>query len=236
MGDVTLLAPVFIILADRAICRRGATGSTEMGSESGNLTTHTCSMVSPSPEHGDSRHAAPFSLHSARSDAPLVQRGNNRQAVFFSEDDRQVFLKWLGEAMAAEGCALHTYVLMTNHFHLMIIAGGANSIPHLMQSLGRRYVSHVNREYRRTGTLWEGRYESTILDSESYVLVCHRYVEPNPVRAGSGFPARRLSLVELPAQRPGDQDPPLREHRPTQLSAPPSPPAEPPIANCSAPV
>jgi putative transposase len=112
-----------------------------------------------------------------------VQRGNNRQAVFFSDDDRQFFLTWLGEALAAERCALHAYVLTTNHFHLVITANGADSIPRLMQSLGRRYVSHVNREYRRTGTLWEGRYKSTILDSESYVLVCHRYVECNPIRA-----------------------------------------------------
>lgn len=83
----------------------------------------------------------------------IVQRGNNRQAVFFSEDDRQVFLRWLGQALATEGCALHAYVLMTNHFHLVVTAGGADSIPRLMQSLGRCYVSHVNREYRCTGTL-----------------------------------------------------------------------------------
>lgn len=142
----------------------------------------------------------------------IVQRGNNRQAVFFSEDDRQMFLRWLGEALAAEGCALHAYALMTNHFHLVITAGEADSIPRLMQSLGRRYVSHVNREYRRTGTLWEGRYKSTILDSESYVLVCHRYVESNPVRA---------DLVSRPEDYPwssyrhnalGTRDPLLREH------------------------
>jgi putative transposase len=142
----------------------------------------------------------------------IVQRGNNRQAVFFSDDDRQVFLKWLGEALAAEGCALHAYVFMTNHFHLVITAGATDSIPRLMQSLGRRYVSHVNREYRRTGTLWEGRYKSTILDSESYVLVCHRYVESNPVRA---------DLVSRPEDYPcssyrhnalGTKDPLLRDH------------------------
>jgi putative transposase len=101
---------------------------------------------------------------------------------------------------------------MTNHFHLVITAGGADSIPRLMQSVGRRYVSHVNREYRRTGTLWEGRYKSTILDSESYVLVCHRYVESNPVRA---------KLVSRPEDYPwssyrhnalGHGDPLLRGH------------------------
>jgi REP element-mobilizing transposase RayT len=114
--------------------------------------------------------------------------------------------------MATEECALHAYVLMTNHFHLVITAGEADSIPRLMQSLGRRYVSHVNREYRRTGTLWEGRYKSTILDSESYVLVCHRYVESNAVRA---------DLVSRPEDYPwssyrhnalGTKDPLLRDH------------------------
>jgi putative transposase len=101
---------------------------------------------------------------------------------------------------------------MTNHFHLMITAGGADSIQRFMQSLGRRYVSHVNRKYRRTGTLWEARYKSTILDSESYVLTCHRYVESNPVRD---------DLVSRPEDYPwlsyrykalGTKDPLLREH------------------------
>ncbi|UEM06977.1 transposase (plasmid) [Skermanella rosea] len=114
----------------------------------------------------------------------VLQRGNNRQDVFFDDEDRRLFLTWLGEAVAGEGCALHAYVLMGNHFHLVVTAGGEESIPRLMQSVGRRYVAHVNRTRGRTGTLWEGRYKSTILDSEGYVLACHRYVEANPVRAG----------------------------------------------------
>ena len=142
----------------------------------------------------------------------IVQRGNNRQAVFFSDDDRQLFLKWLGEASRTEGCALHAYVLMTNHFHLVLTAGNEESIPRLMQSVGRRYVAHVNRAYGRTGTLWEGRYKSTILDSETYVLACHRYVESNPLRA---------RMVSRPEDYPwssyrhnalGRGDPLLREH------------------------
>jgi putative transposase len=113
----------------------------------------------------------------------VLQRGNNRQTVFFDDDGRRQFLRWLGDAAAREGCALHAYVLMTNHFHLMLTAERATSIPRLMQSLGRRYVALVKRTHGRTGTLWEGRYKSTILDSETYVLACLRYIEANPLRA-----------------------------------------------------
>lgn len=114
----------------------------------------------------------------------VLQRGNNRQAVFFDDEGRRLFLHWLGEAAAAEGCAVHAYVLMTNHFHLAVTAGGGASIPRMMQSLGRRYVGYVNRTLGRTGTLWEGRYKSTVLDSETYLLACLRYIEANPLRAG----------------------------------------------------
>jgi putative transposase len=114
----------------------------------------------------------------------VLQRGNNRQAVFFDDEGRRLFLRWLGEAAAAEGCAIHAYVLMTNHFHLAVTASRGDSIPRMMQSLGRRYVGYINRALRRTGTLWEGRYKSTVLDSESYLLACLRYIEANPLRAG----------------------------------------------------
>jgi putative transposase len=114
----------------------------------------------------------------------LIQRGNNRQAIFFDEADRRFFLARLGEALAAHGCALHAYVLMTNHLHLLITPQTDEAIGRLMQALGRRYVGHVNRLYGRTGTLWEGRFKSTIIDSDRYLMACHRYIEANPVRAG----------------------------------------------------
>src|SRR4051794_22900879 len=85
----------------------------------------------------------------------VLQRGNNRQPIFFSDEDRRLFLRWLGAALAAEGCALHAYVLMTNHFHLLLTPERANSVPRLMQSLGRRHVGRLNRIQGRTGTLWE---------------------------------------------------------------------------------
>jgi putative transposase len=113
----------------------------------------------------------------------VIQRGNNRAAIFFEDADRRLYLEWLGEAMAAQSCALHAYVLMTNHVHLLVTTARADALPKALQSLGRRYVGHVNRRYGRTGTLWEGRYRSTIVDSEGYALACYRYIEANPLRA-----------------------------------------------------
>jgi putative transposase len=113
----------------------------------------------------------------------VIQRGNNRSAIFFAPDDYALFGRWLGEAAASQGCAIHAYVLMTNHLHLVATPRRADSLPRMMQSLGRRYVQHVNRTQRRTGTLWEGRYRATPIDAEAYFFACCRYVEENPVRA-----------------------------------------------------
>lgn len=113
----------------------------------------------------------------------VVQRGNNRQPCFFSEHDYRVYLGFLSDALEHEGCTLHAFVLMTNHVHLLVTPSHADGIPSLMQSLGRRYVQHVNDRNRRTGTLWEGRYKSTVVDNDEYLLTVYRYIELNPVRA-----------------------------------------------------
>jgi putative transposase len=119
-------------------------------------------------------------------DQPLhvIQRGNNRAPIFFAPDDYALYRDWLRAAAAEHGCAIHAYVLMTNHVHLLVSPRDARSIPRTLQSLGRRYVRHVNDRDRRTGTLWEGRYRATVIDSEAYFLACCRYIELNPVRAG----------------------------------------------------
>jgi putative transposase len=119
-------------------------------------------------------------------DQPLhvIQRGNNRQPIFFSEDDYARYRAWLTAAMADNGCAVHAYVLMTNHVHLLATPTTAESLPRAMQSLGRRYVGYVNASRGRSGTLWEGRYRAAPIDSEAYFLACCRYIELNPVRAG----------------------------------------------------
>jgi putative transposase len=114
----------------------------------------------------------------------IIQRGNNRSVCFNAEDDYQFYLHYLKEFADKFGCALHAYVLMTNHVHLLLTPAREDSAALMMKHLGQRYVQYVNRTYRRTGTLWEGRFRSCLTQSEDYVLACHRYIELNPVRAG----------------------------------------------------
>ena len=114
----------------------------------------------------------------------IVQRGINREPCFFAEEDYHCYLHWLEEAARDCRCAIHAYVLMTNHVHLLLTPAGNGSPARLMQSLGRRYVQYINRFYRRTGSLWEGRYKSSLVQVETYLLACYRYIELNPVRAG----------------------------------------------------
>lgn len=114
----------------------------------------------------------------------VVQRGNNRSPCFFAERDYRNYLECLGDALDEFGCELHAYVLMTNHVHLLMTPREATSISRAMQSIGRRYVQYVNCCYGRTGTLWEGRHRASLVDSQDWLLLCHRYIELNPVRAG----------------------------------------------------
>lgn len=114
----------------------------------------------------------------------IIQRGNNRQAVFYSEADYRFYHECLSSAADRYGCAVHAYVFMTNHVHLLLTPRTESSPSRVMQSIGRRYVRYINASFRRTGTLWEGRYKSAIIDSERYLMTCARYIELNPVRAG----------------------------------------------------
>ncbi len=113
----------------------------------------------------------------------IIQRGNNRQTVFAREADYQFFRDALVEAAGRFGLAIHGYVLMTNHIHLLASPLYADSIGKTLQSVGRRYVQYFNDTYKRTGTLWEGRYRATVVDSESYLLKLMHYIDMNPVRA-----------------------------------------------------
>lgn len=114
----------------------------------------------------------------------IIQRGNNRQACFFADEDYRNYLAWLGEYAGRSGCRIHAYVLMTNHVHLLLSSEGGGASGALMKALGQRYVQYVNRVHRRSGTLWEGRYRSCPVQAEAYLLACQRYIEFNPVRAG----------------------------------------------------
>ena len=113
----------------------------------------------------------------------VIQRGNNREPIFYGVADYRFYLDKLLEACKKHDCELHAYVLMTNHTHLLLTPHTETGIGKVMQSLGRYYVQYFNYTYSRTGTLWEGRYKATLLDSEEYLLTCMRYIELNPVRA-----------------------------------------------------
>jgi putative transposase len=114
----------------------------------------------------------------------VVQRGHNRKACFGHDTDHLVYLTLLHQLSAKSSCALHAYCLMTNHVHLLLTPSESHSCAELMRNLGQRYVQYFNRRYERSGTLWEGRFHSCLVDSAEYVIACHRYIERNPVRAG----------------------------------------------------
>jgi putative transposase len=114
----------------------------------------------------------------------IIQRGNNRQAIATSADDYQTLLALIDENARKFSVAIHAYVLMDNHFHLLVTPETAQALPQMMQAIGRRYVRYFNDSQGRSGTLWEGRYRSTVIQPESYLLACMAYIDLNPVRQG----------------------------------------------------
>ena len=114
----------------------------------------------------------------------IIQRGNSQQLIFAAEADYQYFRDAIIEAAGRFGLAIHAYVWMTNHIHLLATPTDTDSISKTFQSAGRNYVQYFNYTYKRSGTLWEGRYRATVVDSEQYLLSVMRYIELNPVRAG----------------------------------------------------
>lgn len=123
----------------------------------------------------------------------IIQRGNNRSACFYADDDYHTYLDTLKEQAEKYACSVHAYCLMTNHAHLLLTPEHQESAALLMKHLGQRYVQYINRTYKRSGTLWEGRFRSCLAQSENYVLACYRYIELNPVRA---------EMVDHPADYP----------------------------------
>lgn len=114
----------------------------------------------------------------------VIQRGNNRQPIFGSVDDYQTLLDLVGQNAARFEVSVHAYVLMSNHFHLLLTPQRGEGLPQMMQAVGRSYVRHFNRRQQRSGTLWEGRYRSTLIQSDRYLLACMVYMDLNPVRVG----------------------------------------------------
>jgi putative transposase len=141
----------------------------------------------------------------------VVQRGNNRQPIFATDEDYRELLALLEEHARAAGVAVHAYVLMSNHVHLLATPETADGIPQMMQAVGRRYVRFFNRRQARTGTLWEGRYRSTIIQAERYLLACMVYIDLNPVRAG---------MVDAPESYPWSSHGHYVSGRPDRLVTP----------------
>ena len=142
----------------------------------------------------------------------IIQRGNNRSACFYAEGDYRKYLRILQEQACAFDCAVHAYVLMTNHVHLLVTPVRQAGASLMMKHLGQRYVQYVNRTYRRTGTLWEGRFRSCLAQDEGYVLACYRYIERNPVRAGMVDHPAEYSWSSYHANGQGARDALLTEH------------------------
>jgi putative transposase len=141
----------------------------------------------------------------------IIQRGNNRQAIFSSTSDYELLLDLLHENAQKQQVAIHSYVLMSNHFHLLATPETAAGIPQMMQAVGRRYVRNYNLRHQRSGTLWEGRYRSTLIQTERYLLACMAYIDLNPVRAG---------LVADPAEYPWSSHQHYIGRRPDKLVTP----------------
>ena len=142
----------------------------------------------------------------------IIQRGNNRAVCFYAEDDYRRYLDDLAEQSRRFGCTIHAYVLMTNHVHLLLTPQKDDSAGQMMKHLGQRYVQYVNRTYRRSGTLWEGRFRSCLTQSEEYVLACYRYIELNPVRAGMVRHPRDYRWSSFHANGDGRKDAMITPH------------------------
>lgn len=142
----------------------------------------------------------------------VIQRGNNKQRIFFAKEDYTQYLLWLADAADAYGCAIHAYVLMPNHVHFLLTPGKKDSLSRMMQSLGRRYVRYINDKHARSGTLWEGRYRAAPIDAGAYFLSCCRYIETNPVRARLAKHPRDYPWSSYPAHATGVADEAVSAH------------------------
>jgi len=165
----------------------------------------------PSPAPLD-RMARPPRCFAPGQTLHLVQRGNNRSTCFADDADRVVYLGMLAELAGTTRCAVHAYVLMGNHVHLLVTPETPNAPSSLMQRIGMRFAAYVNRRHRRTGTLWEGRFRSSIVDTDDYVVSCHRYIELNPVRASMVLVPGDYPWSSYRANALGSTDPVVTPH------------------------
>lgn len=142
----------------------------------------------------------------------VIQRGNNRQPVFRSDDDYLSYLYWLEEAAQSCRCSIHAYVLMTNHVHILVTPTSKDGVSRMVQYVGRTYVTYFNTRHRRSGTLWEGRHKGSVISAEDYLFTCCRYIELNPVRAGMVATPEVYDWSSYGANARGQNDPVVTPH------------------------
>ena len=142
----------------------------------------------------------------------VMVRGNNREILFFNDADRRIYLDWLREASKQFGSAVHAFALMPNHVHLLMTPQNADSLAKTMQSLGRRYAQYFNQQHHRSGTIWEGRYRSSLIDPD-YFLRCQRYIELNPVRTGFESSPQDSTWTSFASHIGGNAEPWLVDHQ-----------------------
>jgi putative transposase len=149
----------------------------------------------------------------------IVHRGNNRQSCFKKEQDRAFYLHHLGRLLSQTRCQMHAYCLMTNHIHLLVTAETVDGCGKLMKGIAQLHTQYMNRTYERTGSLWEGRFRSCLVQTEAYVLACYRYIELNPVRAGLCGNPRDYEWSSHRANADGSFGPLITPHREYQRLA-----------------
>lgn len=142
----------------------------------------------------------------------VIQQGHDNQIVFRDTDDYVAFINWLREGSRQFKVAIHAYVLMTNHLHLLLTPSDETGLSKMMQWIGRHYVPYFNRKYHRSGTLWQGRYKATVLDADRYLMTCCRYIETNPVRSGLVSSAGDYSWSSYPHHIGIKSDPLVTDH------------------------
>jgi putative transposase len=156
--------------------------------------------------------ARPLRIVNTDTTQHVIHRGNNRMDIFACDADYEAFLYALQEVIIRHPIKIHTYVLMTNHVHFTVTPESGEALASAMQALGTRYVPYYNHRYRRTGHMFQGRYRSFEIDSESYWLSCARYVELNPVRAGLAATPGAYRWSSYAAHAFGKEDPLVTFH------------------------
>jgi len=142
----------------------------------------------------------------------MIIRGNSRQPVFAEDDDYFAYRNWMRESGEIHECRIHAYVLMTNHIHVLLSSGEPTNISRFSQAIGRKYVPYFNHKYGKSGTLWEGRFKASSIDSEHYLLACYRYIEMNPVRAGMVSDCKDYQWSSYHANALGEYDALITPH------------------------